>query len=209
MINNILVIITGCSRGLGASLSSVLHGYDVLCVDRKTSLYESVKMDLSSKNLSLNSLQEKVRNYKKIIFINNASIITPIVKIDSISIEDVERSIYTNYINPVNIITSLLQNKKLYILINISSGAVFGVNEELSLYSSSKAAMHKFIEILKKEEKNNKYIKYIDNFDPKRMNTSMQKTLNKKKNLNSTDMNLSDPGDVAQDIKLLIEKYIV
>ena len=120
----------------------------------------------------------------------------------------IEDSIYINYINPLNIIFSIISTKKKFIVINISSGAALSSNEGLSLYSSSKAAKHRFIDILKKENLSNKDALYIDNFDPGRMNTDMQKELLSFKNIPNKKYSLSDTENVAKKLFEIVNKAL-
>ena len=68
--------------------------------------------------------------------------------------------------------------------------------------------MHRFIEILKKEEINNPNALYIDNFDPGRMQKEMQKDLISEKKLNLDIENLKTVEEVAEDIYQILGKYI-
>lgn len=68
--------------------------------------------------------------------------------------------------------------------------------------------MHRFVEILKKEEENNSNALFIDNFDPGRMQTEMQENLIKDKNLNVNIQDFSQVDDVANRIYQILGKYI-
>jgi short-subunit dehydrogenase len=68
--------------------------------------------------------------------------------------------------------------------------------------------MHRFIEILKKEEENNPNAIYIDNFDPGRMQTKMQKDLIYEKKLNIDIENFSLVEEVAEKIYEVLGEYI-
>ena len=121
---------------------------------------------------------------------------------------ELNASINTNYVNPAKIILEIVQSKKEYIILNLTSGAAFTANTELSLYSSSKAAMHRFIEILKVEEQDNENALLIENFDPGRMQTEMQAYLIKSKGMYNNIDELNKPEDIAEDIYRLIGEFL-
>lgn len=203
-----LILISGTTKGLGKSLKEVFSKRNVVSINRKDDTDNNVKLNLSERAIDLSGIDHLINMYDKIIFISNASTITPIQKLLNISELELETSIYTNYINPAKIILRIIKSNKKYLILNITSGAAFTSNIELSAYSASKAAMHRFIDILKQEEMDNPNALFIDNFDPGRMQTDMQMELINQKGININDINLSDSTNVAQEIKKLIGKYI-
>lgn len=205
---DILFIITGTTQGLGKELERLFSNNNILTLNRKLINNSNMVLDLSEKNINLDEFNNIIDKYEKIFFISNASIIKPIKNIRYITNDDLDISIHTNFINQAKIIMKIVQSNKKYSILNITSGAAFTSNTELSLYSSSKAAMHRFIEILKKEEINNPNALYIDNFDPGRMQTEMQKDLISEKKLNLNIEELNTGRKVAEDIYQILGKYI-
>lgn len=205
---DILFIITGTTQGLGKELERLFSNNNILTLNRKLINNSNMVLDLSEKNINLDEFNNIIDKYEKIFFISNASIIKPIKNIRYITNDDLDISIHTNFINQAKIIMKIVQSNKKYSILNITSGAAFTSNTELSLYSSSKAAMHRFIEILKKEEINNPNALYIDNFDPGRMQTEMQKDLISQKKLNLNIEELNTGRKVAEDIYQILGKYI-
>ena len=205
---DILFIITGTTQGLGKELERLFSNNNILTLNRKLINNSNMVLDLSEKNINLDEFNNIIDKYEKIFFISNASIIKPIKNIRYITNDDLDISIHTNFINQAKIIMKIVQSNKKYSILNITSGAAFTSNTELSLYSSSKAAMHRFIEILKKEEINNPNALYIDNFDPGRMQTEMQKDLINEKKLNLNIEELNTGRKVAEDIYQILGKYI-
>ena len=205
---DILFIITGTTQGLGKELERLFSNNNILTLNRKLINNSNMVLDLSEKNINLDEFNNIIDKYEKIFFISNASIIKPIKNIRDITNDDLDISIHTNFINQAKIIMKIVQSNKKYSILNITSGAAFTSNTELSLYSSSKAAMHRFIEILKKEEINNPNALYIDNFDPGRMQTEMQKDLISEKKLNLNIEELNTGRKVAEDIYQILGKYI-
>ena len=205
--NKNLFIITGTTRGLGKALKDKFKEYDVVSINRIKKEDADICMDLSVDNIEVN-ITKTIKDYESIFFISNASIIKPIKKIKELNSEDLNISINTNFINQAKIILQIIKSDKKYLILNITSGAAFTSNSNLSLYSSSKAAMHRFVEILKKEEENNSNALFIDNFDPGRMQTEMQENLIKDKNLNVNIQDFSQVDDVANRIYQILGKYI-
>lgn len=207
--NNLLIVITGTTQGLGKELKEIFKDNNILTLNRKLINNNSnMVLDLSEKNINLEEFNNIIDKYEKIFFISNASIIKPIKNIIDITNDDLDISIHTNFINQAKIIMKIVQSNKKYSILNITSGAAFTSNTELSLYSSSKAAMHRFVEILKKEEINNPNALYIDNFDPGRMQTEMQKDLISQKKINLNIEELNTGRKVAEDIYQILGKYI-
>lgn len=208
MKQNILIIITGTTRGLGKALKTIFRMYTVLSINRKEIDKNDIYIDLSEKDINLEKFNNIIKDYEKIFFISNASIIKPIKNIKDLTNDELDISLYTNFLNQAKIIMQIVKSNKKYLILNITSGAAFTSNTELSLYSSSKAAMHRFIEILKKEEENNPNALYVNNFDPGRMQTEMQKDLITDKKLNINIENLNIVEEVAANIYQILWKYI-
>ncbi len=204
---NILFLITGTTRGLGKALKNVFREYDVVSINRTKYEESDICIDLSLTNIEVD-INDIIKNYEKVFFIANASTISPIKKIKELNNEDLHISINTNFINQAKIILQIIKSDKKYSILNITSGAAFTSNSDLSLYSSSKAAMHRFVEILKKEEENDSNALFIDNFDPGRMQTEMQENLIKDKNLNINIQDFSQVDEVANKIYQILGKYI-
>jgi len=204
-----LIVITGTSRGLGKALKEKYIDNNFISINRKNEEVGDVILDLSSKDIDLDLLKVKLKEYEKVVFISNASTIYPIELISNLTEKALEDSIYTNYITPSKIILEIVKSNLSYVILNITTGAAFTINTKLSLYSASKSAMHRFIEILRKEEEDNPKALYINNYDPKRMKTNMQMNLIKAKSLTTIKPDaLKKPEEVADDIDMLIGKYI-
>ncbi len=204
---NILFLITGTTRGLGKALKNVFREYDVVSINRTKYEESDICIDLSLTNIEVD-INDIIKNYEKVFFIANASTISPIKKIKELNNEDLHISINTNFINQAKIILQIIKSDKKYSILNITSGAAFTSNSDLSLYSSSKAAMHRFVEILKKEEENGSNALFIDKFDKGGMPKEMQENLIKDKNLNINIQDFSQVDEVANKIYQILGKYI-
>lgn len=208
MKKNNLVIISGTTKGLGYYLKNCFSNENIVCLNRIKKTSFDIKIDLSQKNIDLVELKEKINQSERIVFISNASTIEPIRNICNINEKDIENSIYTNYVNPTKIILSIVKSKKEFVIINITTGAAFTINTKLAMYSASKASMHRFVEILKEEEEENTKALFIENFDPGRMQTNMQKNLLDAKKIKNDILEFKKPESVAIELYSLIGKYL-
>ena len=185
-----IVVITGANRGLGKAFVDVLiKDEDCLVISISRSLSEEQKV-YSSKNfqfikvdLSDNNVGKKITVLKDLIggepvyFINNASIIEPIVKIEDLEEVAIDKTISVN-IKSTMLITKFLLghfNDNKLTFVNISSGAANQAISNWSLYCSSKAFIKMFFNVAESEYKQHRFF----NIDPGVMDTSMQKSIEK------------------------------
>jgi benzil reductase ((S)-benzoin forming) len=215
-LKEIIFIITGTTRGLGFSIASLVkrHGISLIEINRdnvKNSL--SFVCDLSSPREvirvlpSITSLiNDKYKSYT-VVFVSNAAVITPIGPLGTYENESLVNSVNTNIISPLLLINSIMSLPNRKIIYDISSGAAESSNEGLGIYSGSKSAMKKIIEISQKEAHSESV--YFRSFDPGVMDTGMQKIMRssskylKRKSyfvgLKNQGM-LKDPSEVANAI---------
>lgn len=174
-----LLLLTGSSRGLGLKVKQLFMEkmYTVVSINRTACHTDDIILDLGKQNIDLNVFNNRILAYDRIVFINNASTIKPIEKIGAIAYNDVWTATNINWCNPVLLINEIVKSGKEFYIINITSGAAFTANQKLSLYSSTKAALYRFIEILANEQTANKKCLGVHNFDPGRMQTEMQSYL--------------------------------
>jgi benzil reductase ((S)-benzoin forming) len=207
---DVLILITGCNRGLGKELfRRFSESFEVVGLNRSLCQETDILIDLADQDIDLKKISTLVSLYKKVIFINNASIINPIKPIAEITLAEIDESIRVNFINPAKIIKTIISSNKCFSVINLTSGAAFTKNEALSLYSATKAAMHRFIDILEKENENNTNCLMVVNYDPGRMQTDMQANLLREKNIASDAIsNFTLPKDVANEIFNLVKRTI-
>jgi len=132
-------------------------------------------------DLTDNILDKKLNIIKKIVkgneicFINNASIIEPILKIEDISIDALDQTILVNIKSTILISKYLLlhfNNLKLS-FVNITSGAANRAISNWSLYCSSKAFIQMFFRVAESEYKQHRFF----NIDPGVMDTKMQRSI--------------------------------
>ena len=212
------VIITGANRGLGKAFVDVLIKDEdcfVISISRSLSKeqkkYSSKKFYFLDVDLAENSVTKKITVLKDMIrtkvvyFINNASIIEPICKIEDLNEDAIDKTISVNIKSTVLITKYLLHhfNDHLLSFVNISSGAANRAISNWSLYCSSKAFIQMFFNVAESEYQQHRFF----NIDPGVMDTNMQKSLRDSdfpdvenfKDLQK-EGKLKSPIDVAEEI---------
>jgi|TARA_Y100000389_G_scaffold204731_1_gene259272 3-oxoacyl-[acyl-carrier protein] reductase len=157
-----VILISGCSNGIGKDLSEyyqkngfivVGFGASVKIKSKKNLFYDIV--NLNSKNQIKSFINLIIKKYKKIdYFINNAAAAPAAFPALLNNFEFTEKVFKTNVIGQIfliNEISKIMLKNKFGRIINISSMSVALNLEGTSLYSSSKAAVEKYLKILSKE----------------------------------------------------------
>jgi len=218
------IVITGANRGLGKALVDVLIKDEnclVISISRSLSKdqqshssnnFQFIKVDLAENNVSkkITALKDKIGD-ESICFINNASIIQPIVKIEDLDEAAMDKTLSINMKSTMVIVNYLLKNfnNNPLTFVNISSGAANRAISNWSLYCSSKAFIQMFFNVAESEYEQHRFL----NIDPGVMDTGMQKELRASnfpdvenfKELQKEGQ-LKAPLAVAQDILKIIEK---
>lgn len=181
-------IITGANRGLGQAFVDILiknENHFVISISRSQSEVQKgfapanfyfIKVDLSKNTLvkKIQVLKELITN-QDIYFINNASTIEPITKIEHLDEEVIDKTISVNIKSTILITNFLLchfSGHKLF-FINISSGAANHAISNWSLYCASKAFIKMFFNVAEKEYKQHRFF----SIDPGVMDTNMQTSI--------------------------------
>lgn len=222
-INKKNVIITGAASGVGKELTKQMlkKGAHVAALDINEENLEVLKKELNSKRLrtykvdmgSSESIKQFTEEYRKEfdvdIIINNAGIIQPFVKVESIEDNIIDKVMNVNFFGPVNLIRYLMKDltkdrKKQYI-VNISSMGGFFPFPGQTIYGASKAALKIFTEGLYAELENTNVKVLI--VLPGAMNTNITKNSNVEINTSKEDNNfkLLEPDVAAYKIIEAIE----
>ena len=181
-------IITGANRGLGKAFADLLiKNEDHFVISISRSVSDEQKFDTSANfyfigaDLADNNIGEKIAVLKDLIgnqdicFINNASVIEPITKIEYLNEDDMDKAISVNIKSTMLIMQYLIshfKNNKLS-FVNISSGAADRAISNWSLYCSSKAFIKMFFNVAESEYEQHRFF----NIDPGVMDTNMQKSI--------------------------------
>ena len=207
-------IITGANRGLGQGFVDVLikdNNNFVISISRslsevqKTYTHDNfyfLKADLSDNTIDKkNSVLKTLITNEAVYFINNASIIEPIDKIENLEDQAIERTISVNIKSTIQLTKYLLRNfnENKLTFINISSGAANRAISNWSLYCSSKAFIKMFYEVAESEYEQHRFF----NIDPGVMDTNMQKSIR-----NSDFPDVSNFKDLQQEGKLKAPKQV-
>jgi NAD(P)-dependent dehydrogenase (short-subunit alcohol dehydrogenase family) len=168
------ILITGASRGLGHYLARYFwdKGSNVILVAKNSDLLHHVLDDLSvrhgqkfdyfpcdlSNESSVQSLIEKVKDFRIDAVINNAAIQGPIGSLPDNSWDDWKKTIQVNLLTPVYICRALLPQLLEHgsSIINLSGGGATGPRANFTAYATSKCGLVRFSETLAEELKETK-----------------------------------------------------
>lgn len=224
-----VLILTGCSNGLGSEIQGVFKKYDYeihgLTKNIKNGTPpEILQCDLSKISDIKRTILEIFKNIKKdkgeirkICLILNASIVTPFGLLENISSNEIMDSLSINYLANVLVLKCFLEqttdlNSSLKIVLNISSGVTDINIKDLFSYTLSKHNQESLINILDSRDDLKKSHYHFHNIFPGAIDTKMQESLrgdfNKLNNpelfhlFNNLHINekLKSPKDVASSI---------
>lgn len=215
-------IITGANRGLGkAFIDLLISDEDSFIISISRSVNEEQKK-YSLKNfyflkadLTDHAIGKRIEILKGLIdsqevcFINNASIIEPIAKIEDLGEGAIDRTISINIKATMFITQYLLRhfNDNKLSFVNISSGAADRAINNWSLYCSSKAFIKMFFKVAESEYQQHRFF----NIDPGVMDTNMQRSIRESDFPDVSDFqNLEKEGKLksTSDVALEILKTI-
>ena len=219
------VIITGGASGVGKELTKQMLkcGCNVAAIDINEENLEKLKEELNSKRLktfvvdmgNIESIREFRENYKKEysdvdIIINNAGIIQPFVKVESLDDKTINKVMNVNFFGPVNLIRlfmeDLTKDRSEQYIVNVSSMGGFFPFPGQTIYGASKAALKIFTEGLYAElEKTNVRVMIVL---PGAMNTNITKNSDVEINTSKEESNFKmlEPSVAAAQIIEGIEK---
>ena len=224
-INGKNVIITGGASGVGKELTKQMLkcGCNVAAIDINEENLEKLKEELNSKRLktyvvdmgNIESIKEFKENYKKDysdvdIIINNAGIIQPFVRVESLDDKTINKVMNVNFFGPVNLIRffmeDLTKDRSEQYIVNVSSMGGFFPFPGQTIYGASKAALKIFTEGLYAElEKTNVRVMIVL---PGAMNTNITTNSNVKVDIGKEESNFKmlEPAIAAKQIIEGIEK---
>ena len=172
-LKNKTIVITGASSGFGKLLAEkAVKRYDctVIGIGRNKEKLERVKNELGDKFIyfafDVGVEKEWIDFAQKLaiidlypdILINNAGVLPPFCRFESIAENDAEQVFKTNFFASVysvrHILPLLKKHSATPAIINVSSSAILAQVAGTSIYSSSKSALASFTKILALENKN-------------------------------------------------------
>ncbi|QED49258.1 (S)-benzoin forming benzil reductase [Cytobacillus dafuensis] len=190
-------IITGASKGLGASIAErmIMEKVGIISVSRtenkglkelaaenqvfyqhfscNLSLPEEIEMTFKKVLTTLESYDSKV-----VYVINNAGVIDPISTAGNLDHQALIQNVHINLIAPIMISNILLNNIKSKMkIVNVSSGAAENPYQGWSAYCSTKAGLNMFTKTAAAEQETIGSSHKIIAFSPGIMDTDMQGTI--------------------------------
>lgn len=187
-----LFIISGASKGLGASLLNLVldDNHVAISISRtknnKHSHHFHIAHDLARPK-GLDAKLEKaltkidLKKIKAVHLINNAAVIEPIGDVENFQLEEMEKHLKVNLLTPMSLCSWVLRtfDKKMPItIVNISSGAAFHPIINWSLYCGTKSGLKMFTDCLGVDYQTRKNFRAFS-FSPGVMDTNMQATIRK------------------------------
>ena len=169
-LSNNTILITGGSSGIGLELCSQLSKDNkiIICGSSRHKLDEAKKLhpqiytlqcDLIDKKQCADLIDYVKKNHPDInVLINNAAIVhkTQFLKTPSI-LKMMEAETALNFFAPIRLISGLhpiLSNNQNAAIINITTGLVYTPRADYPFYNATKAALHSFTQVFRKQTEN-------------------------------------------------------
>lgn len=202
-------IITGANSGIGFSLAKLLagQGKPLILIDKCVNNLQAfsdhslIKADLTEKE-DIQMLGEQIGTRKIRCLINNAGVGYR-GSIDSLSMEQIEKTIFTNILGTLLLTKTLLLRliKCRSIIVNIASSVAYNPLPNMSIYSASKAFIKNWSDSLSYElRKTNRVV----TISPSGTNTGFQSSAGVRSL--DPDKTLLNPEYVASKIERAIHK---
>lgn len=197
-----IAVITGVSRGLGASLAKLLleSGVDVIGISRtenkslpeiaeqNNEFYQHFSCDLSNieqLEKTIYDVHETIKSRKEqietIYLLNNAGVVHPINQATNIKSDELITHVTINTIAPMVLTNQFLkmatENNMPIIVANVSSGAAEGAIYGWSAYCTTKASINMYTKTVALEQSELGTDNKIIAFSPGIMDTDMQGTI--------------------------------
>lgn len=158
-------VITGASRGIGASLAETfaLQGLSLgLCARSAPALAASdqvvaARIDVTDEKAVEGFASEVVARFDRIdLWVNNAGVLDPIAPVREVPVADFRAHIDINltgvFLGSRTFVRHLRQRGGEGVLINVSSGAAWRPYEGWATYCAAKAGVERFTEVIAAEE---------------------------------------------------------
>lgn len=185
-----MYIITGGSRGLGASFIRHLESTDALVISLSRTKPQGrcvhYPVDLSRPEIlsevMLSIFKETdLSGVSSVTLINNAGTLPPIGPVPGLEQGEIIFNTSINFMTPILLTSLFLREFQEFPgdkrVVNISSGAAMTAYEGWSLYCASKAGLEHFTRCVAKEQERSETDVLIINFNPGVMDTDMQATI--------------------------------
>lgn len=197
-----IAIVTGVSKGLGASVAELFLNTDITLfgvsrtendklkqiADETNTIYEHFKSDLTQeKDLEclIHGIGDRLAYYQPshIYLVNNAAMVNPVHQASELVNEELSQHIHLNMTAPMILINSILQHSNnlgaTLVGLTVTSGAAENPIYGWSAYCSTKAAVNMFTKTVALEQHELKTGHKLVAFNPGIMDTNMQQDIRK------------------------------
>jgi len=221
-----LAIVTGGSRGIGKALIDQYQDaeWNTLELSRSGTGLHHVAVDLANLDASFEVLEAQFQTlaktpWERVVFVNNAGLLTPIGSVDSLADQKIEYNLTVNFVSAIRILSAFVRSFKTTLsritIVNVSSGAAFKGYAGWSLYCASKAGMDNYIRALAAEQSNSPNPIVCINIEPGVVDTEMQTEIRQADPANFPDVGrfidlkatgqLRSPKSVARAIMSIVD----
>lgn len=211
MKNKKVVLITGCSSGIGRELSLILadKGYEVIATARDVTALEDLpvslklQLDVTNKESISQAVKEVISKYQRVdILINNAGYSVR-GALEEISLESIKSMFDVNVYGIVNVIQSvvpMMRKNQCGRIINIGSISGKFTQPINGAYCASKHALEAISDALRYELHNHNI--QVTVIEPGPIQTNFFKTMDKQ-----SDKWMKNPASVYESLYLLDAKH--
>lgn len=180
-----LVIVTGGSRGLGEALIEAYEAREWSTVElsRSGAGLNHIEADLADLDASFGVIEQQFQTlamagWKRVIFFNNAGVLTPIGPVHGLRDAQIARNLEVNLISGIRLMAAFVRAFQdcgaELTLVNISSGASSKGYAGWTLYCAAKAGLENFIRSLAAEQAASANPMICLNIEPGVVDTDMQ-----------------------------------
>ncbi len=180
-----LAIVTGGSRGLGEALVNAYEAreWSTFELSRSGTGLNHMPLDLADFDASLGVLEQQLQSlaktdWRRVVFVNNAGVLTPIGPVRSLQDGQIVRNLEVNLISGIRLMAAFVRafenSRAAVTLVNISSGASSKGYAGWPLYCAAKAGLENFIRSLAAEQIGTVNPMTCLNIEPGVVDTEMQ-----------------------------------
>ena len=180
-----LAIVTGGSRGLGEALVHVCEAreWSTFELSRSGGGMNHMPADLADLDASFAVLEQQFQtlaraSWQRVVFFNNAGVLTPIGPVRSLQDGQIARNLEVNLLSGIRLMSAFVRafehTDAELTLVNISSGASSKGYAGWSLYCAAKAGLENFIRALAAEQAGAAKPMICLNIEPGVVDTDMQ-----------------------------------
>ena len=180
-----LAIVTGGSRGLGEALVLAYEAreWSIFELSRSGAGLSHMSVDLADLDASLAVLERQFQSlaktgWSRVVFFNNAGVLTPIGPVHSLQDAQIARNLEVNLVSGIRLMSAFVRafehSEAELALVNISSGASSKGYAGWPLYCTSKAGLENFIRSLAAEQAGASRPMTCLNIEPGVVDTDMQ-----------------------------------